>query len=281
MARHSWNLAPGMPTLSTGLTASWTSLNHYQKLDKNNILFQFPLQGIADRVNLGLIPSSEAGWPVACAVLKSSTGGWLHIHGNVSSGLKRAPSAKLRGRGFCGSDAAVEHGWEKSNKVGHKRIQREGETDCRLMNKTRNSLKNTTDVADAGVHIHDAELSSKESKLEAEQMPEHANSEVTNKEKHSLKSSNDLRDTQYIFVQEDAVIPSCNKGIRREWVEWAGNVVKSLRGLLHEAHSASGVDEWSVSVGHLEHVKSYAPHISHLVLDVECRPLTQKSDQQK
>ena len=36
-------------------------------------------------MNLGLIPNSEEGWPVACAALKRSTGGWLHIHGNVST----------------------------------------------------------------------------------------------------------------------------------------------------------------------------------------------------
>lgn len=33
---------------------------------------------------LGLIPSSEIGWPAAVAALKPC-GGWLHIHGNVVS----------------------------------------------------------------------------------------------------------------------------------------------------------------------------------------------------
>lgn len=40
-------------------------------------------KGVADHVNLGLIPSSEAGWEVAAAALKPETGGILHIHGNV------------------------------------------------------------------------------------------------------------------------------------------------------------------------------------------------------
>lgn len=39
---------------------------------------------IADRVNLGLIPSSRAGWPVAIRALRRSTGGWLHVHENVT-----------------------------------------------------------------------------------------------------------------------------------------------------------------------------------------------------
>ncbi len=29
---------------------------------------------------------------------------------------------------------------------------------------------------------------------------------------------------------------------------------------------------WSVSVEHIEHVKSYAPHVYHVVIDIECRP---------
>jgi len=38
--------------------------------------------GVADRVLLGLLPSSTCGWPTAVAALKSS-GGWLHVHENV------------------------------------------------------------------------------------------------------------------------------------------------------------------------------------------------------
>ena len=41
--------------------------------------------GTADRVNLGLIPSSEAGWPTAVAALRAR-GGWLHVHANVGDG---------------------------------------------------------------------------------------------------------------------------------------------------------------------------------------------------
>ncbi|XP_067944001.1 tRNA wybutosine-synthesizing protein 2 homolog [Watersipora subatra] len=38
-----------------------------------------PIEGVADRVNLGLLPSSKPGWKVACAALKPC-GGYLHIH---------------------------------------------------------------------------------------------------------------------------------------------------------------------------------------------------------
>lgn len=39
------------------------------------------VEGTADRVILGLIPTSERGWPVAVRCLKP-TGGWLHVHMN-------------------------------------------------------------------------------------------------------------------------------------------------------------------------------------------------------
>ncbi|KAL7996395.1 putative tRNA wybutosine-synthesizing protein [Plasmopara halstedii] len=38
---------------------------------------------IADRVNLGLLPTSKKAWPLAIQVLKPS-GGWLHVHDNVA-----------------------------------------------------------------------------------------------------------------------------------------------------------------------------------------------------
>uniref|UniRef100_A0A1X7TYT2 NYN domain-containing protein n=1 Tax=Amphimedon queenslandica TaxID=400682 RepID=A0A1X7TYT2_AMPQE len=47
---------------------------------------------IADRVLLGLIPSSEEGWATAAACLKPDKGGWLHVHGNVTSHITSAPN---------------------------------------------------------------------------------------------------------------------------------------------------------------------------------------------
>ncbi|CAI5729392.1 unnamed protein product [Peronospora destructor] len=38
---------------------------------------------VADRVNLGLLPTSKKAWPLAVQVLKPK-GGWLHVHDNVA-----------------------------------------------------------------------------------------------------------------------------------------------------------------------------------------------------
>ena len=38
-----------------------------------------------DRISLGLLPSSEGGWAIAVSSLHKTTGGWLHVHGNVAT----------------------------------------------------------------------------------------------------------------------------------------------------------------------------------------------------
>jgi tRNA wybutosine-synthesizing protein 5 len=43
---------------------------------------QTNIVNVADRVNLGLLPSSEDGWPLAIRALKPQ-GGWMHVHANV------------------------------------------------------------------------------------------------------------------------------------------------------------------------------------------------------
>lgn len=119
---------------------------------------------VADRVNLGLIPSSEEGWPVACRLLKRATGGILHIHQNVTSPFQ--------------SKAAVPAIDDAAQRASGKRADRE------------------------------------------------------------------------------------------VWQAWANDTAKRISSLLKDISGAA----WLTSIQHIEHVKSYAPHIHHVVLDLECRP---------
>ena len=50
------------------------------------------VQGVADRVILGLLPSSQCAWQTALAALKSQ-GGWLHLHSNVKDSDEAAWSS--------------------------------------------------------------------------------------------------------------------------------------------------------------------------------------------
>lgn len=59
------------------------------------------LAGLADRVVLGLLPSSEAAWNLARACLKPA-GGWIHVHMNVEEerieAWAEASASRLGGR---------------------------------------------------------------------------------------------------------------------------------------------------------------------------------------
>ncbi|NXQ94988.1 TYW2 protein, partial [Sagittarius serpentarius] len=146
---------------------------------------QLELRDVADRVNLGLIPSSEEGWPVACRVLKKSTGGVLHIHHNVETLPALAPpqtpvlQAERGSPEAAGSDGEVQHPTEAGGKE------------------------------------------------------------------------------------------TLGARIRPEWQRWAEATAARIRGLLAELHG----QPWHTSIMHIEAVKSYAPHVHHLVLDLECRPM--------
>uniref|UniRef100_A0A8C5TZ06 tRNA wybutosine-synthesizing protein 2 homolog n=1 Tax=Malurus cyaneus samueli TaxID=2593467 RepID=A0A8C5TZ06_9PASS len=142
---------------------------------------QLELRDVADRVNLGLIPSSEEGWPVACRVLKKDTGGVLHIHHNVETPPVRAPLLPAEGGspGAAGSAGEMQHPTE-----------------------------------DGG--------------------------------KEELRAR-----------------------LRPEWQRWAEGTAARIQTLLAELHGRP----WHTSILHIEAVKSYAPHVHHLVLDLECRPV--------
>ncbi|NXU33894.1 TYW2 protein, partial [Drymodes brunneopygia] len=147
---------------------------------------QLQLRDVADRVNLGLIPSSEEGWPVACRVLKKDTGGVLHIHHNVETPPAPAPPLSPELPAGRGSPEAAGAGGEAQ---------------------------------------HSTEDGGKET-------------------------------------------PGATR-LRAEWQRWAEATATRIRGLLAELHGRP----WRSSVLHIEAVKSYAPHVHHLVLDLECRPL--------
>ena len=116
--------------------------------------------GVADRVNLGLLPSSECSWHTACRCLKPS-GGIIVVHGNVNS-------------------LQVEQ---------------------RLLNLV-----------------------------------------TLVKDRYSAKEV---------------------------WGMWSRMVQTTFQDLLSRSDQ---LISWEVTVARLEHVKSYAPHIDHLVAELACRP---------
>ncbi|NWW40872.1 TYW2 protein, partial [Panurus biarmicus] len=146
---------------------------------------QLQLRDVADRVNLGLIPSSEEGWPAACHVLKKDTGGVLHIHHNVETPPTLAPPQTMVLLAEWGSPEAA---------------------------------------SSAGEPWHPT---------------------------------------------EDGGEETLRARLRPEWQRWAEATAKLIQGLLAELHGRP----WRTCILHIKAVKSYAPHVHHLVLDLECRPV--------
>ncbi|NXA16931.1 TYW2 protein, partial [Ibidorhyncha struthersii] len=161
------------------------SLQPHMASPSSPLSFQLELWDTADRVNLGLIPSSEEGWPVACRVLKKGTGGVLHIHHNVETLPTAMPTQPLV--------------------------------------------------------------------LQAEQ---------------GSPGGASLSDGEVQHPTEDSGKERLGTRIRPEWQRWAEGAAAQIRGLLAELHG----QPWRTSILHIEAVKSYAPHVHHLVLDLECRP---------
>jgi Predicted methyltransferase len=171
---------------------------------KSLFVVQVQLCNIADRVNLGLLPSSECGWQIACKVLKSS-GGMLHVHGNVTTGIgKEEIRTGLDNRNFETDETELC--------MGCQRI---------LICETSNRFLNETCKQSFGF------------------------------------------DGDKLFVRNDSV---SWKNV--EWKFWAIHVSHSICSILWEVHKVP----WRVSVLHLHCVKSYAPHIDHVVLDLHCEP---------
>ena len=130
---------------------------------------------VADRVNLGLIPSSEGGWRAACTALRPDRGGWLHVHGNVSRKPRNGPAGLER------------NPWE----AGEMRERGEG------------------------------------------------------------------------------VVVGLPRKAREDWAEY---VAARIGDLLSEGNPLRRGWRWDVRVGRVGTVKSYAPCVDHVVVDVECRP---------
>ncbi|XP_026878372.2 tRNA wybutosine-synthesizing protein 2 homolog [Electrophorus electricus] len=138
---------------------------------------QLSLSDLADRVNLGLLPSSEEGWPVACRLLRRDVGGIMHIHHNITTPL-------------------------------HRGTREESDT---------------------------LETASSEEEEEQERAAE-----------GSLK----------------------HLEIIQAWNAWAHKAAGRIGTLLRDIT----MDTWITTIKRIEHVKSYAPHVSHIVLDLECKP---------
>ncbi|KAK6642263.1 hypothetical protein RUM44_013986 [Polyplax serrata] len=146
-------------------------------------------RGVANRVNLGLIPTSEGYWKIACEALLNE-GGILHIHENVET--KQLVN-------FCPS--------------------------CQLL---------TSEI-----------------------------------------DSNELKKNIYIHSQK-RILQSGDININWKYNQWFTKGVHILHSLIQILTSVNDSNIWICNIEDVNYVKSYAPHVHHVVFDVRIENL-QKS----
>ncbi|XP_013389560.1 tRNA wybutosine-synthesizing protein 2 homolog [Lingula anatina] len=253
-------------------------------------------KGVADRVNLGLIPSSEEGWPVACAALKSQSGGILHIHYNVET---KTPEHRNDSRKET-ANLVREHGngdFNETSSLEHLQLQR-SQCDSRGVcpcNKTKSETCFGISQLAGGLHWCE-DTKSMENTLQNNDQSNECNSVNTAQDtgcpsltgmsvpvtchcgsKHLGKSltgehvkqhSGYHYDERATSNQTSDTAVTCNKKLLPQWKTWAVTTAGQIRDILHKTHGG----QWKTEILHLEHVKSYAPHVDHMVLDLLCKP---------
>ena len=187
---------------------------------------QLALRGFADRVNLGLIPSSEAGWRTACRALRS-TGAVLHLHGNVNT-LTASCERHLAEQCFS-----------------HQLDQTQAPAGCLpTVDPEASQQEDEHGGFDRRRYMVADGVAMTESKVD--------NSAVSG---NVTVGSNSTNSTSVRAKSKDS------------WFRWGCGVCHRLQALLTEEHGG----RWLVDVSHVQHVKSYAPHVDHIVLDIVCR----------
>jgi len=266
--------------------------------------FQSCPKGVANRVNLGLIPSSEGSWDVACAALNPERGGILHIHGNVTSqttqsttkpnACHQTPTLDTANRINITSESrdnkeipgasrhkVSELGVGKSPVIVDDRNSRDatcGESNSKVneqseeintchpaANKTalEGSLRTFNLLSDKTGH----DLSYNETDIEpANRICGPAFPAVNHRLPANQICSCDAQNGGHSTRKQGE--QKCHKSVKMEWVDWSSQVCQKLEEMLRLQTSK----QWQATVIHIEHVKSYAPHIDHIVADICCTP---------
>lgn len=245
---------------------------------KRNLVFllfeQMCPKGIADRVNLGLIPSSKAGWHVACAALKPE-GGMLHIHSNVTTTEPTTPILQItKEEKESANRTGINDSCEIRNKSNlsericetEPNLQNVPQNERHLTNK-RTNLLGVSQMINVGACCDTADgLSPFVSMRGSDVKGEMSQSEAgTVRSMSEQKKGEDFVRTNQTSGQP---LKELGKAAFSYWLKWAEQSQSVIEEIFHNIYKKS----WRTEIHHIEHVKSYAPHVDHIVVDLMCRP---------
>lgn len=234
--------------------------------------------GLADRVLLGLIPCSAPSWLTACRALKSSTGGWLHVHGNVCTSVRQcdrvtsqmtctssgssSTGVTTSDEDHCGRDLCCADGYECGSSEVNSAAKSFLTSDaCGTQASAGGPSHKGSTAADSADHAHELVP---EEQGDTQCMPcpycrtMHCQLAKHTRTLHPPQSSNCVL-CSLVHAKADSHLI---------WQSWAKAVSEQIQLHLKAVHS----QHWHVECQHIEHVKSYAPHIDHMVADIRCLP---------
>lgn len=247
---------------------------------------QLNLASLADRVNLGLIPSSEEGWPIAVRVLKNK-GGILHVHGNVTAYqqyyAQNEPDVK------CDKTRPKSENVDMGTSVNVDVVTSANLTSRKLPhNETVEEIGvageplNTPSHLNQGLYV----CHGKEEKncsimchhqIETNNLLSgfaHSDQNFNVKESTSKNDLSHLLFDNYVernktnLTDRDPFSKSGKSSMLLACKEWSNYVCAKIKSFLEMDKGG----KWAVDEKHTEFVKWYAPHVMHVVLDLNCRP---------
>ena len=221
---------------------------------------------MADIVNLGLIPSSEDGWPVAAQVLRSE-GGVMHIHGNVAVPMEKSrkeenqQSKPTSIKYACAVEDSTEQNLptnEQIIQVDESNVQINKPSDINEFQTFHTQTFQSNCDQAKPLQSETVQLNNPPQEKSVSQIDKHANDKDVCCKENASESLVGL--THSHSKQKDLLMSACNI--------WSLYVKKKMLKLLNEKKGGS----WNVVTMHIEIVKPYAPHIWHVVLDLDCKP---------
>lgn len=185
---------------------------------------------------------------MACEALNPTTGGILHIHYNVNTKPRTSqddksdePEQPFR----CEAKTELS----TDTQMGEQQIKPVFDLDV-ISNQSQ-----CIDSKGEGINNYNgiAEITSDPtdivSSVDTENKVEYDDIEVSDRSnKPCNKIENNVRDSK--------------------WYSWAEETSSEIRDMLQSLHQ----NVWNTRILHIEHVKSYAPYVDHVVLDLLCKP---------
>uniref|UniRef100_A0A915K6Y6 tRNA(Phe) (4-demethylwyosine(37)-C(7)) aminocarboxypropyltransferase n=1 Tax=Romanomermis culicivorax TaxID=13658 RepID=A0A915K6Y6_ROMCU len=201
---------------------------------------------VADRVNLGLLPTASPYWLTACRALKP-TGGYLHIHENVTlSKLQKSVSIDS-----CGPKYSPESGVSHKNEFEHHATLK---SLCHKQANLNPVLEDAENVSHLNNLNGDSVHEDHDVKKERRRLSQVILQEIEDFDIINFEPTIDER-----FVDEWNKV---DKSYRQFCTSAAHKVYKYLNNLRDQ--------KYKVRIDRIGKIKSYAPQIDHVVLDLFC-----------